>query len=445
MSDLLIWFFLFLNQLILFFGSKVNIYPEFLIFPYLVLRGQIPYVDFFDHHGFLPYYLLSLFSFDKTLFFLHFVFYLLHFLNLLLVLLILKKITSKSGLFLGGLIFVFLSYFFSDQTLWYELFITFFYLAIYLLLMDKKRKNGILIGFLIALSSFTKITAALIILPILLIKKDIKIFFGFILPWFLVILIFFWQKALSRLVEGIFLFNFFLGKYYPKNPIFDWRILIFIFFLLTFIIFFILVKKKFEKIKLILIFLFCSLIFVSLKYARYHLLPFVSFFSILVGVAFGIFIKEKNFLGKFFLAIVLIFIFLFGRKIKHQYFYFKNNRQVWIDNKVSQMVISSLRKKKLNKKQVFILGNRPEIYYFLNQLPPTYFPVILPFVPEFYSSFFEKDLINALRSTNVVIVFKDDLAKKILKSKGAKNLIDNKFKLIQEKKEEYQIYFQSGR
>jgi len=104
------------------------------------------------------------------------------------------------------------------------------------------------------------------------------------------------------------------------------------------------------------------------------------------------------------------------------------------------MAINSLRKKKLAEKQVFVLGNRPEIYYFLNQLPPTYFPVILPFVPEFYSSFFEKDLINALRSANVVIVFKDDLAKKILKLKRIKSLFDNQFKLI-ENKENYKIYY----
>jgi hypothetical protein len=262
------------------------------------------------------------------------------------VFLILKKLTSKSGLFLGGLFFVFLTYFFSDQTLWYELFITFFYLVTFFLLMEKKKKYGILIGFLIALSSFTKLTATIIILPILLIKKDIKIFFGFVLPWFLVILFFFWQKALSRLVEGIFLFNFFLGKYYPKNPIFDWRLLVFIFFLTAFVIFFVFVKKKLEKIKLILVFLFCSFIFVSLKYARYHLLPFVSFFSILIGVATGILIKEKNFWDKFFFASILIFIFLFGRKIKHQYFYFKNNRQVWVDDKTSQMAINSLKEEK---------------------------------------------------------------------------------------------------
>lgn len=108
--------------------------------------------------------------------------------------LILKKLNSKSGLFLGGLFFVFLIYFFSDQTLWYELFITFFYLVAFFLLIEKKKKYEILIGFLIALSSFTKLTATIIILPILLIKKDIKIFFGFVLPWFLVILFFFGRR-----------------------------------------------------------------------------------------------------------------------------------------------------------------------------------------------------------------------------------------------------------
>jgi len=444
MIIIVIFLVLFFTQIFLIFGSKVNIYPEFLIFPYLVAKGQIPYRDFFDHHGFLPYYLLSVFSFDKSLFLFHFIFYLFHFLNLLLVFLILKKLTSKSGLFLGGLFFVFLTYFFSDQTLWYELFITFFYLVAFFLLIEKKKKYGILIGFLIALSSFTKLTAAIIILPILLIKKDIKIFFGFVLPWFLVILFFFWHKALNKLIEGMFLFNFFIGKYYPKNPIFDWRLLVFIFLLTAFVIFFVLVKKKFEKIKLILVFLFCSFIFVSLKYARYHLLPFVSFFSILIGVATGILIKEKNFWGKFFFVSILISIFLFGRKIKHQYFYFKNKQQVWADEKISQMVINSLRKKKLAEKKVFVLGNRPEIYYFLNQLPPTYFPVILPFVSSFYSSFFEKDLIDSLNNACVIIVFNDDLAKKIFKLKRINKLINDRFNMI-EKKEDYKIYFQSGR
>ena len=108
------------------------------------------------------------------------------------------------------------------------------------------------------------------------------------------------------------------------------------------------------------------------------------------------------------------------------------------------MVINSLRKKKLAEKKVFVLGNRPEIYYFLNQLPPTYFPVILPFVSSFYSSFFEKDLIDSLNNACVIIVFNDDLAKKIFKLKRINKLINDRFNII-EKKEDYKIYFQSGR
>lgn len=145
-------------------------------------------------------------------------------------------------------------------------------------------------------------------------------------------------------------------------------------------------------------------------------------------------------MGQIFFASILIFIFLFGKKIKHQYFYFKNNRQVWVDDKTSQMAINSLMKKKLAEKQVFVLGNRPEIYYFLNQLPPTYFPLILPFVSSFYSSFFEKDLIDGLNNARVIIVFNDDLAKKIFKLERIKSLADNQFQLI-ENKENYQIYY----
>lgn len=133
-------------QSFLILSTKINLYPELIIFPYLVKIGCLPYQDFFDHHGFLIYYVLSLFLFDKNLLSFKLVFFLIQSLNLILFLIILKKTVPQKKFFITfGFLFVILNYFFADQTLWYENFILFFYLVIFLLSFyyKKYKKNGI--------------------------------------------------------------------------------------------------------------------------------------------------------------------------------------------------------------------------------------------------------------------------------------------------------------
>lgn len=82
-------------QSFLILSTKINLYPELIVFSYLVKINYLPYQDFFDHHGFLIYYLLSWFLFDKNLLGFKLIFFLIQSLNLILFLIILKKQSHK--------------------------------------------------------------------------------------------------------------------------------------------------------------------------------------------------------------------------------------------------------------------------------------------------------------------------------------------------------------
>lgn len=90
----------------------------------------------------------------------------------------------------------------------------------------------------------------------------------------------------------------------------------------------------------------------------------------------------------FFNIFILIFIIFSSLKVYHQYF-FNQKRITWQDNRIiKDKVIPDLIKIGLNKKEILVLGNHAEIYFYLNKKPLTYFPLVLNFVPEFYKEFF---------------------------------------------------------
>ncbi|MBI3366544.1 hypothetical protein HY041_02870, partial [Candidatus Roizmanbacteria bacterium] len=155
-----LFFFLFQSFLIIY--TRVNIFPELFFFPWLVSKGLLPYRDFFDHHGFLLYYALAPFMKDTSLVLLKQFYIVIQTLNLFFTLIILKKISSKPGFILGGLLFVLINYFISDGNLWYELIITSLYLFIFLILQGKHKYRNQVLGILVALVSLIKPTAAII-------------------------------------------------------------------------------------------------------------------------------------------------------------------------------------------------------------------------------------------------------------------------------------------
>ncbi len=182
-----------------------------------------------------------------------------------------------------------------------------------------------------------------------------------------------------------------------------------------------------------------SLIFVSLKYARYHLVPAATFFSITIGIIAE---KWKTVLEKLFLIMVFAYLLVIINKVKHQYIFFNKDRVAWIENKTARLIVNRLEKLKLSEESVLVLGERVEIYYFINKPPLGYFPIIFPWVDKYFP-FFQEKMIEAINKAKVIIVTNDTIGQNIISFPKIKEILKNKYQLIESKKD-YQLYFQSG-
>ena len=122
---------LLLIQIFLIVTTNLNIFPEFFLYPWLIGKGYLLYRDVAVQHGFLSYLLLVPFSLDKSLFTLKIFYLVIQSFNLLLVLLILRKTTSKLGFMIGGIFFMVLNFYLSENNLWDEIYATPFFLSVF--------------------------------------------------------------------------------------------------------------------------------------------------------------------------------------------------------------------------------------------------------------------------------------------------------------------------
>lgn len=428
-------------QSFLILTTPINLYPEIPLFTYLVKKDLLPYRDFFDHHGFLLYYFFSFLSFDKNfIYYFYLIYCFIQFLNLILFLTILKESNSKSVFLIFGLFFVLLNYFFSDQTLWYENFVLFFYLLIYLIIIKCKKDNFIkffLLGLLSFLSSLIKPTAGVILLPIVIFNKSLLVPAIFIFGWLVVFLFFYLKKSFFQIINSLFLFNLYLGKNYPREKIFDFQLIFVILFLLFFSLFVIFKKRQINKIIFLLLVFISSLIFPFLKYARYHMVPITPFLLLIIMKGY---IIDKKKLGRFFQVVTLIFLFFLILKIKNQYF-FNQKRIIW-QNNLNYKALFQLKKMKIGDKKILIIGNHGEFYVYLNKIPLTYFPLVFNFVPQYFSFFYD-DYKKAISQSDFLLIFPDDdSGRVVLKNKKIKELVRRNFKKIINEKD-YVIYIKN--
>ncbi len=382
--------------------TNINIWPELFFIPWLINKGAIPFRDFFNHHGFLLYYLLSPFTNDKTLFSIKAAYVLILTLNLILVLFILKKITNKLGFLIGGFLYVLLIYFASENNFWDEIVITTFYLIIYYLVMTKKTKSKILIsGALVALASFIKPQAAVIILPLFIIYQSIILIVPTLIMWLLVFGYFAFNNVLSGLISNLFLFNRFFPSYILKQPLrlYDKKFLSFSLLMMLFVLIVFKQKKRLLKNLPLISFVFLSGIFLFPMYEKTHLTPLITFLALFIGVA------SDSLKGKtkwFFLPLFLYSLFMISQVGRH-YLYLNTQRIPYIENKRSLELTSWLKRNNLDKKRIYILGNQVEIYYFTDQLPPAYFPLVLPGFAQYFSNI-QALIINGLIKNRVELI-----------------------------------------
>lgn len=397
--------------------TNIEIPTEIYFFSHLVNKGLVPYKDFFDHHGFLLYFLLAPLTIDKNFLLLKLFYILLQGVNLGLVLLITKKISNELGFVMVSIFYPLLNFFNSKNVLWYETIITTFYLLIFYLLIEKKFKyRDYLIGFIIGLSSLVKPQTTILLIFLLIFTKSSKIFLGFFSVWLITFAYFFTNQALSKLLNNLFLFNLFLAKNYPIStfPDFDGKkVLIILIFLIIFsYLSFFLTKKIISgalplyKIIPISIFLLVSLSSTTTGLAEVaHLLPFITFSLILLSLTLKA--VKKNNRKIFILFLITFFIFLTQKTF--QFYQQTKARIPSINNEEANNIVKQLQNEGIVKDNLFVIGGYVQIYYKLNQLPPTYFPLEFPLI-NFHFPDYQEKILSDLKNSQVkyIVVLNND-------------------------------------
>lgn len=391
----------FVVQTALILFTNINIFPEIFYFSWLVHKGLIPNIDFFDDRGILFHLILSPLSTDKSLMLMKAFYVCLESVALLLIFLILKKYTTRLGLLLGIVIFVFLNFFLSENNLWFDNFIEVLYLAtFYVFSFPKSRLCILLLAALIAFSSFVKPQAGILIIPILFLTKEWRIFLIFIFWWFVYLGWYSFHHGLSAFIDNVIFYNQFLSKYYRPIPFPDINWSIATWGLSVFFVFTNIVKGVSRKILPVVSFLLCSLAMLATGYNQTHLVVSASFFVILLSIS----IKEAPGFSKklTILAAFLYLTFISVKAIKLST-RLNQNRTPYIENTRSRRIVNLLTKK-YSGKRIYVFGEEPEIYYFLNQLPISYFPAMkYPYVENFYHDY-EEQIIDGIKKNGVEII-----------------------------------------
>ena len=429
--------FFLLLQLFLLVNTRINIFPELFFFPWLVSKGLMPYRDFFDHHGFLLYYIFAPLTSNISLIFIKLFFIFFQSINLILLLFLLKKYSNKFGFILGGLTYVALNFFIADNNVWYEVFITFFYLLIFITIFTNFKYKNWILGILIALSSFIKPTAAVLLIPVLYIGQSLVPLISFFSSWSVVVFIFWINRGLLQLISDLFLFNaLYSGNYhdsYFSNTEMLKRTVLILFICVVFNG----IRKKSKQVLPTVLFLVSGVVFIFYQFAKFHFVPMVPFIVLLIMQS----IKHmRGVLKTTLIVLVLFYVVYLGRQTKFQYYYLKKQPE-WIRSSITDKIISHLKNNNLIDKNLYVFGNRGEVYYFLDKIPPTNYPLIFLMMDKYIPDLQTK-IIEDLRHTNVkVIVLQKPIDRQHEELFKLKEYIYKNYRLSKKEKD-FEIYVQ---
>jgi hypothetical protein len=371
---------LFIFQTLLILTTKINIYPELFYFPWLVAQGQIPYIDFFDHHGFLLYYLLAPFSLDTSLGLLKVVYYIVQTTYLLVTYRVLKEHMHGLALFAGTLLFILLNFFFTGGNMWYESFIGLGYISIFAYIQLSKRTNPIVLGLIIALVSMIKPTSGIILLPVLFYKRDIRIAFYSGLFWIPVILTYAFKGGLFRLIDNLILFNSFYARYMTaEHPFFmDSQLLIKLGLFLAIGIFYSLFIRKVQLIRFSLLFLLAALTHVLPRFEYTNLVPATPFFALVMAYPLE---EAQKIMKNIYVVVLVILLICLARNILRVYPWMRE-RTVYMQHQHSCKLYT--KKDASPKTAFYIFSNNPEVYYTAHFKIKLYHPLIFPWYRAYY-------------------------------------------------------------
>ena len=333
-----------LVHLILLINTRFTLWPEMVVYPYLLNNGFLLYRDIINPYSPLLSYALAIFA--RIFGYQPFPYQILTWGIILITDLVIfitgKKIFKKNSYaFISTLFFTILSIPFSINVLWFDLIqtpiivIAFYYF--YKFFLYKKPNKAVLFFsiFFLTIAFFIKqqvlwLFLWFFIVSVIKFGKKVKNIFienAYVLLPFAVLLIlqvlFFWQKNLVEdFLFWVFYFPFFKASKMPGYillpTIRQFAVLIGLFLLFTPII----VRRKFE-INLIVTYALTLILFAYPRFDYFHLIPSIALLSIAFGPAVESYFKRAFFFKPLILA-ALIYLSIFTVR------YFINNWQAQV-------------------------------------------------------------------------------------------------------------------
>jgi len=405
MVNTVIIFLFYIFTFFLLLSTNVSIPSEMFYYAFLMNKGQVIYRDFIINHGFLVYSFMRLFVWDISLTILKMICIFMQFVNLTLVLYYLKKNSNTLGLFFGGIIYILLSYYFIQNFLWDELFITPLFFGIYMILKNWKTKKGpILIGLLLTFMTWIKLSSGIVIFPVLIVTRSVKPVLVLVISWIFVGLYFAKNNGITGLYNNLIIYNQRFGQYLLRYPeyVIDKRIVFFAAVIAGVSLYILLRKSKNIFHHVLFITMFSLSIWMSFVpcCVDAHLTPVIVMTTVLIGYAF-LYIK-RPYLYSYIFLLVIFSVFLM-QKDKHRYLELYE-RPVHMTNE-SKKLASEIRKHIPPETPFYLWSNRVEIYYLLDTPSRVYIPYVFPVVRYMYSDL-DEQLIGDIRENNIEYVIR---------------------------------------
>lgn len=360
----------------------VQLFPEFFFYPWLVAKGQVQYRDFFDHHGFLTNILLAPFSKQQSIYFISIVFFLMQTVQFLLIARLVANRVKRPLHFLCALVlYCVFQFAVLGQQMWYDQWIALLLVTSWFFFERGGERRG---WFFFALATMVKPTALLFFLPFFGMTKNRKNILFFFVTWLFPILYFFWRGGLGDLWDQLVLFN----TLYVQSTYKTFYLGVAIKLLITIALGYgaLIIPSFLEKKRRtpLMVAFFCSILFFFQGLSKINLAVSVPFFILLFADVW----QEKKwrmYLGALF---VILFVVL-GRDAFKVYKEIKRiTPYAYSISKNEIGEIKNLTERRADR-NVLVLGNRPEIYYWLDVLPPGSTAISFPWTEGKYPRTYE--------------------------------------------------------
>ncbi|EKD90254.1 MAG: hypothetical protein ACD_31C00064G0001 [uncultured bacterium] len=378
-------------QLIVLINSKFTVWPEMILYPWLINNKFDLYKDIINpYFPLLPLVLAKYFSIlGISILNLKLFTYTVIILSDLLVFLISKKLSSSVKA-LGVLIaYCLLQFSFGGNQLWFELALTPFALAYVYFLIGKnpKKQDYLMAGFCIAICGLIKQNALLFYIPalyLILTSKKIKELIYFLIPGFLSYLVMFGYFLVNGILSGFYSWAILLTLSLTKSPGFvslpTKRQ-----YLQILVPFFSLYGLKFSEMKIFWsLNILVAAVFIFPRYEDFHMQVVIAFLAV-----FSSFLPKK-----YFLVFLLIAVLFFGRSLKANW----QTQDRFLDQEMYK--IAGYIK---DYDSVYLL-NSPELaYFFANKLPPKPWAINFPWYFEM-NNFENRFIVELAKNQPEVII-----------------------------------------